>query len=72
MVGLLKRAGQGVRGGAEHGWPHMRTGGEGGWRMVKVGLMRVSVNEAVNKDANVVWKPKTGALNGSLERVVQR
>lgn len=41
IVRLFKRAGQGERRGAEHGWPHMRTVGAGGWQMVKDGLMRI-------------------------------
>ena len=45
IVGLLKRAGQGVRRGAECRWPYIRAGGEGGWRMVRMGLMRISVGE---------------------------
>ena len=44
-VGLLKGAGQGVRRGAEYGWPHIRLGGEGGCRMVEVGLMSKEVGE---------------------------
>ena len=44
-VGLRKGAGQGVRRGAEYGWPHIRLGGEGGCRMVEVGLMREEVGE---------------------------
>ena len=44
-VGLRKGAGQGVRRGAEYGWPHIRLGGEGGCRMAQVGLMREEVGE---------------------------
>ena len=47
LLRLLKRAGQGVRRGAEYRWPHIRSGGEGGWTMVRVGLMRIWVSEAV-------------------------
>ena len=47
LLGLLKRAGQGVRRGAEYRWPYMRSVVEGGWRMMKEGFMRILVSEAV-------------------------
>ncbi len=64
-LGLLKRAGQGERRGAVHGWPHIWTGGEGGWTMVEDDLMGILVREAARGTRQMMLlKAGDGSLGG--------